>query len=1123
MVDGNNPESTESALRQRLNRSRSACGKDHPETVADEVALGRFLTGHGRAHEAVSMLRHAVNAAHESPAHSDAGRAESLFELALALDKSGADTEAMDVYWSAYFTFAGTLGPAATDTVLSALNLAETARVARDFESAERWFHVVLAAIHDVHASPSALAAHALNNLAETLLAAGRADEAAPLAEEGLAIRKTLFGVASPEYTRSLCVVAGVAANRGDRKRFDDAIEELRASSGPDALQLPLDLIVAYLETRGDFAQAVEICEKALAGLENQEQPPDESLMPDQRITIRFMLAQLLARLDRWSEARTRLFEAFRIETTFLSDAARHRSQRQMRLMLGESRRRIATLFDLISRTPDFAANDARDVYEVIQQRKSLETRLLTLQKPSFITDRALTAAPPERVEQLRAHLVEVVGDLRSTRQEWLAALLVQSGRQPTGGDDFRLLALQDNVERLERHLASFVGEGSCDWAILGITSTTPRLSEGEAIVEYFFVEAPTPMYYAFVVAGDEVHLTGLGDAASIHQALTQLRVHIVNDPPRPGHPDPTWRRRARFLANRLLRPLLPWLDGARTLYVVPDAELFTLPFDLLPLEDGSLAIDQWTITHLWNGGERAGFHVTFGSPDAPDQAVVVSASTATPDASPETPRFAPLTFARREAIAIAEKISATHLDADAATKTAVLDCGRAEILHFASHSFWIPRRVDASVAPTAGAETPLFRARSMIADPMLRSGIALTGADRELNTPTAASPGILFASEVLDLDLRDTDLAVLSSCQSGIGDPRPGDGIQGLRRAFRAAGAGSVVSSLWKVPDEATHDLMVDFYNHILTEVPRGESLRKAKLALRERYPDDPLSWAGFVLDGDDRPLFRFSPIRGLTLATLSGVGLSFDKAMEDIAEGQLDDALESLEFVMESQTADDDLRADAAIERAGVLRQQGHTDESLSAYKAIIDDVRTPVDHMRRAVIERGLTKHMAGDMKGANDDYTAALSDTALPDDERAWMLVNRGFVLSSMDDDDSAIADWSEVLTITGASPGQRAKALLNRANLYLRTKAVTHAIADATELAESPDYADFPERPKAHLILALCRLEQGDLLSAIDAVHEHLKLRAEPAPDAIARKVSRSRTPEQLTALIRNLL
>jgi CHAT domain-containing protein len=79
----------------------------------------------------------------------------------------------------------------------------------------------------------------------------------------------------------------------------------------------------------------------------------------------------------------------------------------------------------------------------------------------------------------------------------------------------------------------------------------------------------------------------------------------------------------------------------------------------------------------------------------------------------------------------------------------------------------------------------------------MQRSGIALAGANLDLAQPSAESPGVLFAAEILDIDLRGTDVAVLSSCQSGLGDVLPGDGIQGLRRAFRAAGVKTVVSSL--------------------------------------------------------------------------------------------------------------------------------------------------------------------------------------------------------------------------------------------------------------------------------------------------------------------------------------
>ena len=68
-------------------------------------------------------------------------------------------------------------------------------------------------------------------------------------------------------------------------------------------------------------------------------------------------------------------------------------------------------------------------------------------------------------------------------------------------------------------------------------------------------------------------------------------------------------------------------------------------------------------------------------------------------------------------------------------------------------------------------------------------------------------------------------------------------EGVFGLRRAFILAGAKTLVMSLWKVPDEATRELMVDFYQRLLKGVPRSETLRQAQLAMREKYPD-PYCW---------------------------------------------------------------------------------------------------------------------------------------------------------------------------------------------------------------------------------------------------------------------------------------
>jgi len=106
----------------------------------------------------------------------------------------------------------------------------------------------------------------------------------------------------------------------------------------------------------------------------------------------------------------------------------------------------------------------------------------------------------------------------------------------------------------------------------------------------------------------------------------------------------------------------------------------------------------------------------------------------------------------------------------------------------------------------------------------------------------------------VSGLDLLATELVVLSACETGLGDVRAGEGVFGLRRTFVLAGAKTLVMSLWKVPDQQTQELMVDFYQRILAGIPRAAALRDAQLAMKEKYPD-PLYWGSFIYQGDPAP----------------------------------------------------------------------------------------------------------------------------------------------------------------------------------------------------------------------------------------------------------------------------
>ena len=118
-----------------------------------------------------------------------------------------------------------------------------------------------------------------------------------------------------------------------------------------------------------------------------------------------------------------------------------------------------------------------------------------------------------------------------------------------------------------------------------------------------------------------------------------------------------------------------------------------------------------------------------------------------------------------------------------------------------------------------------------------------------------------MSAEEIAAIDLAGCELAVLSACDTSLGVLRPGQGMASLQRALHMAGARSVVTSSWKVPDEATKELMLDFYRRIWVEkTPKAQALWEAKMALRAKTDarGEPLystrDWAAWVLTGDPR-----------------------------------------------------------------------------------------------------------------------------------------------------------------------------------------------------------------------------------------------------------------------------
>jgi tetratricopeptide (TPR) repeat protein len=144
--------------------------------------------------------------------------------------------------------------------------------------------------------------------------------------------------------------------------------------------------------------------------------------------------------------------------------------------------------------------------------------------------------------------------------------------------------------------------------------------------------------------------------------------------------------------------------------------------------------------------------------------------------------------------------------------------------------------------------------------NPLLLSGLALAGANHREAAGPEEEDGILTAEEIAALDLSGVEWAVLSACDTGVGEIQAGEGVFGLRRAFQVAGARTLIMSLWSVEDESAREWMRALYEARLEAgMSTAEAVRHASLAvLRARRArgesDHPFYWAGFVAAGDWR-----------------------------------------------------------------------------------------------------------------------------------------------------------------------------------------------------------------------------------------------------------------------------
>jgi CHAT domain-containing protein/tetratricopeptide (TPR) repeat protein len=847
--------------------TKDVFGESHPDYAKRLSGLAGFYEHVGDFAKAEPLRQTALHIVKEKLGTQHPHYANQLNNLAAVYTAMGDYIRAEQLHREVLEIVEKTLGKKSPEYALSLGNLAQACAALMNYSSAESLHREALEITREVLGERHLQYANGLNNLAEVYAATGQYDRALELHQDALEIKTKLLGEKHASRAESLSNLGGVYARTGD---YAKARVFLNQALDVDTFRVRTTL--ALLSERQQIV-AVSSLKGSLDGLLSLG-PADDG---NSERVYEYVL--------NWKGA------------TFLRQYGLHRQRddpqvaQRVEQLKGVSQR-IATLVYSEPKA-EYREEWEKQLAQLSEKREALEIELAEVD----YAGRTRQGEVNRGAEALRASLPD-----QTTLVDFFQYVKFTPSRESRSG-----------WER-ELHLAVFLIERGRP--VMHLALGPVRLIE-EAI-ERWRTE----------IQGGEPHVrSGARPAGAAPAGGSQRGVDLSNPRRLSSNVSVPETRPDQSLRRLIWEPLERHLVGAQLVIVSPDGALNRCPFVALPgrspgqylLEEipiAVVAVPQMlpellgaTETQSTQQGacSETDSMLLVGDVDFGAQPSEFLAQGTSADAGPDAARGnSRLTFGRLPGAAAEIKTTGAMfkqanreapLDAltgSEATEAAFRALAPAHRhLHLATHGFFAPPEVRSALAApaveprmlVASSNSP-FRFEQTIAGfhPGVLSGLALAGANlgaQPTGTPgQLTDDGILTASEVAGLDLRSTDLVVLSACETGLGAVAGGEGVLGLQRAFQMAGARTVVASLWKVDDEATRVLMERFYENLWQKkMGKLMALREAQLwMLREGYqvPElggarsltvdkssplpsgtprlPPAYWAAFVLSGDWR-----------------------------------------------------------------------------------------------------------------------------------------------------------------------------------------------------------------------------------------------------------------------------
>ena len=864
----------EPLFRRALEIMERTLGPDHSNVASSLDNLASVYTRMAEYAKAEPLHRRALAIREKTLGLDHPDVAKTLNNIAIIHIESCEYLKAEQLYRRSLAIREKSLVPNHPDIAIALKNLGQLYRERGDYLKAEQFYQRALSIEEKALGVEHIHVASTVNSLAMLHFSKGEFEQAEQLLQRELAIWEKSSAPDHPEVAICLNDLAILYRDRGDYPKaeslFYRALAIREKALGPDHPRVAYtlnDLAMLYRDQR-DYLKAEQLFQRALAIREK---------------SLRLEHPEIAASLDELAvlyAAKGDLAQAIKVQARANSITE---SNLTLNLAAGSERQKLAYLA-LFSKETDFTLSLHSRVAPDDPRALNLAFTTLLSRKGRGLDNMADTVAT------LRRHATSedqaLFDQLARARSQLAALTLRESETDKPQAYRARLKSLGDKVEELESTLSMRSAEFRAQKQPVTLAAVQAALPAGSALVEFAAytprdprnnkIKLP-PRYLTYLLAAQgQPRWIDLGETAPIDRAINAWRLALRD----PRRTDVT--RLARVVNAKVMQPVLALaqseLGETHRLLIAPDGLLNLVPFAALVDRQGRYLIESYSISYLLSGRDllRLPLHrlsrqdaVVVADPDYGEMEGTVATKSRDVGLPPGLPQsagtnfslaniyFPPLKGTGGEAQALKTILPwATIFTREQATEAALKQLHSPSILHIATHGFFLQdqelRLVGTRDAGTAAIRSGLPPGQLM-ENPLLRSGLALAGANLRQGQANQEDDGILTALEAASLDLWGTKLVVLSACDTGVGEVKNGEGVYGLRRALVLAGSQTQVMSLWPVSDLGTRDLMIKYYKALQCGEGRGDGLRQVQLeTLKRKDRRHPFYWASFIQSGE-------------------------------------------------------------------------------------------------------------------------------------------------------------------------------------------------------------------------------------------------------------------------------